>query len=125
MLSFLVTLATLASFVLDCTSVRTGSFEIRSGNGEVTFIERNDSLQTERTRDSGQILQFRIEWIDNCTYLLHHPVVLRGNKELFKSIENDTLINHITLIKQDRYFVSSTLASKGVEMESMVLRKNK
>jgi hypothetical protein len=71
-------------FLLACTSAnkhnacekfKTGTFiyNIRNPNGQIgrTFlINRNDSIQIETDKASGETSKLSVTWIDKCTYAL-------------------------------------------------------
>jgi hypothetical protein len=58
----------------DCKLFKTGKFQsIENGVIKTTF-ERDDSFQIEKSGE--KLIKLKIEWIDDCTYLL---IFLEGN----------------------------------------------
>jgi hypothetical protein len=64
---------------LSCEDLHIGKFKIvDSSHNAITYIERNDSTETEYVKKIGvtgpndhtQTLLFKIEWADKCTYKL-------------------------------------------------------
>ena len=52
-----------------CNQFRTGDFEYRS-NGLLFEITREDTVQTESNKVTGDVARISIKWTDDCTYQL-------------------------------------------------------
>ena len=66
-----------SGFVLaqpDCVLFKTGKFQSIENGVVKTMIERNEAFQIEKNGE--KIIKLKIEWIDDCTYLL---IFLEGN----------------------------------------------
>jgi hypothetical protein len=61
---------------VNCSKYKTGSFllyyKAPQRQDDITFtITRNQSIQTEINSKTGEILTYKIHWVDSCTYQLH------------------------------------------------------
>lgn len=54
----------------NCTSVKTGSFQVETTRSGHTKIERTKNYQIEENESLGYKLKLKIDWLDECTYTL-------------------------------------------------------
>ena len=73
----------------ECKKYKTGKYEYRSKDPKNPFvirIFRNDSIQTEISRNSGDTAILKVTWLDECTYKLTFIDVknsMQGVKKMF------------------------------------------
>lgn len=55
----------------NCKNYKNGKFKLEDKELGVTYIiERKGNIQTERKIGEDRILDFKVTWIDDCTYIL-------------------------------------------------------
>lgn len=95
----------------NCTSVKTGSFQISSARNGLTKIERTKKYQIEENEALGYKLKLKVDWLDECTYTLT-PVEDMANPKSGK-VPTMVLTCQIVEVNGDNYIqVSSSDADK-------------
>lgn len=57
--------------ILDCSSVKTGTFKYANEAYGEWIIERNDSSSIERSPKTGMTIYSSVEWLSDCEYQLN------------------------------------------------------
>ena len=70
----------------DCLKFRNGTFKIIDpATKKVCIITRKDDIQTERMEDSAETYDFKIKWVDDCTYTVEPTATtIERNREVLK-----------------------------------------
>ena len=103
----------------DCKSFRSGKFGIKE-NGKVTYtILRNDSIQFEKSLETGVEMTFRVTWTSDCEYYLQ---IVKGSKEAEKFYENKKLLVKILDISGNSFKFSARLEGTDRIMQSVMVK---
>lgn len=97
-----------------CNSVRKGNYKVESEKIGVTKIKRRKKIQVEKNKSLKYKCRMTVIWLDNCTYQLINPVMIKGPKELepnSKDVQTVVIIE----IKKEGILVSSTSNYSSVE----------
>jgi len=95
----------------NCTSVRTGTFQIESARNGPTKIKRNKNYQVEENKSLGYKLKLKIDWVDECTYTLTPIEDLANSKN--RKVPSRVLTCQIIEVNTDNYIqVSSAEGDK-------------
>jgi len=89
-----------------CFNVRNGTFKTDMLDGSITKISRDGIRQTENYNNGESISEYKVEWINDCEYLLYDRHVFQGN-DLIPEYNSDTLLVQITEVTADFYRVKS------------------
>lgn len=90
----------------NCSSVKTGDFQIESSRNGPTRIKRNKNYQIEENESIGYKLKLKIDWLDECTYTLT-PVEDLANSEN-DEIPKRVLTCQIIEVNDDNYIQVSS-----------------
>lgn len=102
----------------DCSSVKTGNFQIESLTNGVTKIARNRNFQIEENEALGYKLKLKIEWIDECTYTLT-PVANLANPEQ-KDLPKMVLTCQIVEVNAGHYIQVSSSEAEARPLTSQI-----
>ena len=90
----------------NCTSVKTGTFQIETARNGYTKIERTKKYQIEKNESLGYKIKLKIDWLDECTYTLTPIADLNSN--IYK-VPTGVLTCQIIEVNHDSYIqVTST-----------------
>ena len=106
---------------LDCKKFRNGKFKIESEQFGDSLIERKGSKQIEYGQDGKVKVQFKVKWIDDCTYTLQIKKVIE-NKDNIPFDKNMILTVEIIEVNEHSYRQRSTSNLYDFEVESEVLK---
>jgi len=103
----------------DCSSYKTGRFQIHSQGADTFMVERNDSLQYEWNSAKGVEKLYRIRWVSDCEYELvnRNPPVnaAPGSKEaMLDSIMQ--IPSRVTITSATSSYCIFEVRKKGVSM---------
>lgn len=100
----------------DCKRFRTGGFFYHSKiDNSHTIIERNDSIQTELSVETGSIVKARIIWTSACEYELHYRNQSSNSSDsIVSALKVRPLKTVILETGKDYYVFKSTM--DGVDM---------
>lgn len=90
----------------NCSTVKTGSFQIESARNGITKIERSKSYQIEENESIGYKLKLKIDWLDECTYTLTPVEDLANPKN--KKVPARVLTCQIVEVNEDNYIQVSS-----------------
>ena len=62
----------------DCAAVKNGSFRLKHP-GMTVLITRKGNIQTEEVLETGIKVSLEVTWLDDCTYELRKPKLLKGD----------------------------------------------
>ena len=102
-----------------CIEVKNGTFATSEGDNSSTIITRNGDKQIENSNNGAQISEFKVLWVDECTYLLFNRKVTKG-VDLFPESNDDTLQVRITEVAEHYYLTQSQMLSTDLEMQQRV-----
>ena len=90
----------------ECGDFKTGEFYLHSEiNGNNYIIKRKDSLQIETEKETGNITEWKISWLNDCEYNL---ILLKDNFGLLKSLPVIPSYNY-TIVKGGlNYYIFKT-----------------
>ena len=92
---------------LDCSKFRDGKFKIIDDEAGNSIIERKGSKQMEFGEGSGLKLEFKVNWVNACTYTLELKKVLE-NPDKLQFPEGMILTVEMIEIKENSYVQRST-----------------
>jgi hypothetical protein len=93
---------------INCPEAKRGIFKVRSRDGSLHTVVRNEQVQTETSARTGNVIQSDIQWTSDCSFILFNRRLLRGSDSLKYDLKYDTLYNEI---KEDNGYwetISST-----------------
>lgn len=102
----------------NCSSVKTGNFQIESLRDGVTKIARNQNFQIEENESKGYKLKLKVDWLDECTYTLT-PVANLANPEQ-KDIPKMVVTCQIVEVNTDYYIQVSSSDDSERPMTSQI-----
>ena len=106
--------------VKECSSVRNGKFKIMM-EGTESFIERKGSLQIETEPKSGFKGEFKITWLNDCTYTIQ--AVKIHNKGNLPEIDYELILTtKIIRVEQDYYLTETTSNKWDMVFEAKVYK---
>lgn len=112
--------ATLNAQIKDCSSVRNGKFKIVM-DGTEFFIERKGSVQTETEPRSGFRGEFKINWINDCTYTIQ--AVKIHNKGNLPEVDYEMILTtKIIRVEQDYYLTETTSNKWDMVFEAKIYK---
>lgn len=85
----------------NCSSVKTGTFEIESERNGLTTVKRTDKYQIEENVSLDYKLKLKIDWVDECTYTLTPVSDLSTSKNI--NIPKSILNCQIIEVNEDHY----------------------
>ena len=91
----------------ECEKFKNGKFKIVDAEVGNSIIERNGSKQIEYGEGSKMKLQFKVKWLDECTYTLELKKVLE-NPNKIKLPEGMILTVEIIETKEKSYIQKSS-----------------
>lgn len=91
---------------LTCKNFKTGKFKLTDSITGDFIIERNDSIQIEKSVKYGDTLIYRINWVNDCEYEL---VMQKGREELMNIFKGKILIVRIIETYKETYKFESYL----------------
>lgn len=97
---------------LNCDKFKTGKFEVQSKFGGKVIIERNHKFQTETLTRNGNVIRYKIKWLNECSFLLYGRQFLEGTEEIkdpkiIEEFAKDTIFNEIIEITGEEYRTKS------------------
>lgn len=102
----------------NCTSVKTGNFEIESARNGITKIKRSKNFQIEENESLGYKLKLKIDWLDECTYTLTPVEDLVNTKN--GKVPNRVLTCQIIEVNSDNYIQVSSAAGDRRKLTSQL-----
>lgn len=104
---------------LPCDDIREGRFNIPLSipgyEGQFTYLERKGPYQIETTSFDSKEVQYRVSWLDDCTYVLFNRKLLKGKDGNFPHKPSDSIIVSITRVTETYY--DSIVTSNFADME--------
>lgn len=104
---------------LDCKRFKNGKFKIIDPEVGNSIIERNGNKQIEYDEKTGQKIEFKVKWIDDCTYRLKVKEVLENPDNSFIPT-NMILTVEIIETKENSYVQKSKSDWFDVVLESEI-----
>lgn len=105
----------------ECKKFKNGKFVIPQEEMGNTIIERKGSKQIEYAVNLGLKVEFKVVWIDDCTYTLAYKKVLENPNDL--DFPKDVIISvNIIETKDNSYIQKSHSSTSTVVYESEVFR---
>ena len=106
----------------DCEKFKDGKFKIEDSEFGDSYIDRKGSQQTEYGEGSELKLQFKVKWLNTCTYTLELKKIIENPNNL-ELPEGMILTVEIIETTENSYFQksSSNLYEMVVESEVMKL----
>lgn len=95
--------------IKDCSSVRNGKFKINM-EGMISYIERKGAVQIETEPKSGFKGEFKINWINDCTYTLQ--AVRIHDKGNLPVIDYELILTTKIIRVEDEYYLTETTSNK-------------
>ncbi len=97
---------------LSCDQFKTGHFTLHSEfDSSMSFIERNDSIQTEINSNSKNIVKAKIKWKGECEYELTYLEQTTNSPDTINSFIQSRVLNVIILeATKDYYIFKATMA---------------
>lgn len=90
----------------ECGDFKTGEFFIHSElNGNNYLISRKDTLQIETEKETGNITEWKITWLNDCEYNL---LMLRDNYGYMKSLPVTPSLNFAIVKSGLNYYIFKT-----------------
>ncbi len=94
---------------LKCKQFRTGKYYVDDTLAGRTYIVRNDSVQIETGADDDVKAEFRVSWVNECTYVLTFSRILEDPKGNAKDWPKVIIVTvSITSVAADSYMQTST-----------------
>lgn len=121
-IALLISTSTLAfGQEIDCENFKNGKFEIIDAVYGNSIIERNGTTQTEYGENSELKLEFKVEWLNDCTYTLELTKVIENPKNIDLP---DGMILTVEIIKttENSYFQKSSSNLYDMTAESELIR---
>ena len=103
-----------------CRRLHTGKFKMISKQTGTVYIYRSRNRQVEIDKEAGIRVMYRVEWPDECTYVLFDSKVIKGDPSMAGN-PADTLTVKITSIAEKSYTVLTTSNFSSLEMESELI----
>ncbi|MHC0440692.1 hypothetical protein [Flavobacterium sp. 3-210] len=109
-----IVIIVLTNISLDCDNFKTGKFETPSKFGGKVIIERTKQFHTETLTRNGNIIRYKIKWLNDCSFLLYDRKLLKGNEEIkdpkiIEQFAKDTIFNEIIEINDSEYRTKSKI----------------
>jgi hypothetical protein len=82
----------------DCNTLHTGTFRINSDMGDY-LVTRTKTKQVEDVLSTGMRAEFKIKWLNKCTYVLYNRTIVKGEDDMPTGYQFDTLYCNITEIR--------------------------
>jgi hypothetical protein len=94
---------------LDCKKFREGKFKIVDLMAGTTIVERKGSKQTEYAVNSRMRLEFKVKWIDDCTYTLKLKKITENpdNVQWSRKVKKTKVIVKIVETKENSYVMKA------------------
>lgn len=103
---------------LACDIVREGKFNIPiplpDYEGHYTYLERKGPYQIETSSLDSSEVQYRVSWLDDCTYVLFNRKILKG-EDKYPHKPSDSLTVTITNVTDSYY--ESVITSNFADMK--------
>ena len=97
----------------NCSEFHTGKFELIDKRiGYHAIITRDKEHQIETNQKTGEVTEFLVEWIDDCTYVVTY--LKTDNNELIPLIGKELTVV-ITDIKKSRVYFDSFMEGYDVK----------
>ncbi len=96
----------LSGFLSDCKDFRHGTFVLDDHVGNVYTIVRKGNIQTEEDNATGHMSEFKIKWVDECSYVLYDRKVIKGVDDLPAEFANKPLYCRIIKIQGNTFSVA-------------------
>lgn len=103
----------------DCKSFRVGKFGIIVKDKVSYTILRNDSIQFEKSLETGVEMTFRVTWTSDCEYYLQ---IVKGTKEAEEFYDNKKLFVKIIDITGNSFKFSARLEGADKVMQSVMVK---
>jgi|GEM_PF-514160 len=88
-----------------CLSLKEGNFSFQAYDGKNVSMQRGDGISIENYNFGERISQYKIEWIEDCSYILYDRQLLQGSDPdpEFSASLPDTLLVEITEFSEQSY----------------------
>lgn len=103
---------------LDCSMYKDGTFSLVA-NGGTYIITRKGSKQTEEVVKTGEIVSFKVVWVNSCTYTLTPTSKTAKKTGLPKSA---VVTVKITEVKKNSYMQTSTSSISDVVISAELIK---
>jgi hypothetical protein len=124
-LSFIVLLLLISGWSIaqtpKCKKVHNGRFRLTSEVTGTSIITRNGDVQTEENEKIGVIIEYKVEWVNECTYKLTPMKVIKNDSQI-NFMEDLQLEVQITKVSRRSYSQTTTSKVKGVSMSAEMER---
>ena len=99
-ITLIITAFLISYLSLDCDKFRTGKFEVQSKYVGKILIERDVNFQTETIVNSGNVVQYRIKWLSDCSFIMFDHKLIKGKElisdsKLVEEMDKDTILNDL------------------------------
>ncbi|UKN02721.1 hypothetical protein K6119_04230 [Paracrocinitomix mangrovi] len=91
---------------LNCSRFKNGKFRYEDEKAGVTIIERKGSNQIEYGSHAGLKIEFKVKWLDDCTYTLKVKKVIENPMNI--TISNDLILTVEIIETKDNSYVQKT-----------------
>ena len=106
----------------DCKQFKDGKFKIENKEtGNVSIIERKGKKQFEQGSVSQMKLEFKVKWIDACTYTLELKKILENPRNI-QLPEDMILTVEIIETRENSYIARSTSNLYDLVLEDEIFR---
>jgi hypothetical protein len=103
-----------------CSQFKTGKYKLVDLSIRDSFIiDRSDSIQTETDLATGETLVFKVQWLDDCTYILR---IVKGPAAVMDFYDHKFLKVQIIETYSDGYKFEAWLNGKGKSLIQTVRR---
>ena len=128
--SYIVLICCLSTIVsqaqtLDCQSFRDGTFELMSDYGRVYIIERKGDTQIEHDITDDYKIEFKVKWLDDCTYQLSFVKVLFNPKNLDFGQNSKIVTVKILETKANSYLQETSMEGADLILSNEITRIDK
>lgn len=103
----------------DCRRFKDGDFLIKDKRNGDIYLKRKGELQIETAERSKVKLQFKVVWLNECTYTLTLTKIVR-NPQKIPFDKNMIVTVQILETKKNSYIQKSTSNQSGIEYESEI-----
>jgi hypothetical protein len=96
----------------NCSSLKEGRFEIHDKKTGISVITRKAGVQREENEQMGVVVEYLMEWIDECSFRLLPFKVIRNDNNL--ELDGDLkLVVEIVEIRDSVYIQETTAWATG------------
>ena len=109
---------------LDCQSFRDGTFELISDYGRVYVIKRKGDTQIEHDITDDYKIEFKVKWLDNCTYQLNFVKVLSNPNNHDLSQNPNQVTVKILSTSANSYLQETSMKGQEMVLSNVITRIN-